>query len=117
MTVGQRIKYYRQLNRLSQDELAKKIGTDARTISNYETEKYKPSADTIVLLSTAFNISTDELLVGSPYDKVKRLLEEKEWVEVLWTIASLPREDMKIIKNLLNHLSLKNKSSKQLVGK
>ena len=110
MKLMKRIKYYRLENKLSQEELGKKIGADARTISNYETGKYKPSTDTAILLAKVFNISIDELLLGSQHDRQRELaLEDKEWAVLFSKVAVLSEEDKGVIKNLLNYLLSKKK--------
>ena len=59
--VGERIKYFRKQANLTQEELAKFLGTTKATISNYETGYRSPQQDTLFSLSEALNISIDDL--------------------------------------------------------
>ena len=63
-TIGDRIKRLRKHYNLTLQEVAEQVNTSKGNISNYETNKIKPSADTIVLLSKLFKVSTDYLLTG-----------------------------------------------------
>ena len=60
--IGNRIRYFRELRKLSQKELARLIGVSNSRISNWELGINRPDADTLVLLCKALNVSSDELL-------------------------------------------------------
>lgn len=62
MSLGERIKYLRQLNNLSQNDLAQIIGTSQTQIWKYETDKNEPTSGVIIALARALNTSTDYLL-------------------------------------------------------
>lgn len=104
MTLGEKIRYYRHLNNISQDELGKKIRSDARTISNYETEKYKPSVDTIILIAKAFGVTIDELLDSQGINYLEDTENKKEWLRILSKLTTLPKKDQKVIKDLVECL-------------
>lgn len=59
--VGNKIKNFRKLNKLTQDELAEKLGTTKATISNWETGYRNPQQDSLFALSDVFNISINDL--------------------------------------------------------
>jgi transcriptional regulator with XRE-family HTH domain len=63
MPIGERVKRLRAEHRLSQGELAASIGADAGQISRYENGHISPSADAIVRLAQALDVSCDYLLV------------------------------------------------------
>lgn len=57
-----RLKFLRKQNKLSQEELAKKINTTKGTISNYENEHSTPSNEVLNDLANVLNTTTDYLL-------------------------------------------------------
>jgi transcriptional regulator with XRE-family HTH domain len=64
MPIGERIKELRGKHRWSQADLATKIGgADAGQISRYENGHIAPSADAIVRLAEALDVSCDYLLL------------------------------------------------------
>lgn len=64
MELSNQIKKYRAELKLSQEELAEKIYVSRQTISNWENEKNYPDIHSLLLLSSLFNISLDELIKG-----------------------------------------------------
>lgn len=62
MTLGDRIKYLRKENGLTQTDLGKKLGLSKANISKYEANVHEPSIDTLNNLSDIFNVSVDYLL-------------------------------------------------------
>lgn len=57
------IKKYRTSLNLSQEELAEKIYVTRQTISNWENDKCYPDIHSLLLLSSVFNISLDQLRI------------------------------------------------------
>ena len=57
--VGSKIKYFRNLNKLTQDELGKRIGLKKATISHYENGIRSPDQDKLFELADIFDISID----------------------------------------------------------
>lgn len=58
------IKKYRTSMNLSQEELAEKVFVTRQTISNWENNKNYPDIHSLLLLSSVFNISLDQLIKG-----------------------------------------------------
>lgn len=63
MTIGEKIYTLRGQRRMSQDDLAEKIGVSRQTVSNWETDKVRPDTDKVILLCGLFDISADYLLL------------------------------------------------------
>lgn len=61
LTLGERIALLRKRKALSQDELAKRIGSNADTIDAYEYDSKKIYADTLIKIADVLNISLDYL--------------------------------------------------------
>ncbi|MBQ1215215.1 MAG: helix-turn-helix transcriptional regulator [Firmicutes bacterium] len=62
MEIGERLKELRKKRGMSQVELSKVSGVSQQAISNTETGRNDPSAETIRMLSSALGVSTSELL-------------------------------------------------------
>lgn len=65
------LKDLREINKLTQKELANKIGSDRRSIIRYETGEHMPNILVAKKLSIALDVSLDDLINGmlSVYDK------------------------------------------------
>lgn len=72
MELHTQIKKYRTDMNLSQEELAEKVYVTRQTISNWENNKSYPDIHSLLLLSSTFNISLDQLIKGD----VKIMKEE-----------------------------------------
>ncbi len=62
MTIGQKIAYLREKQRLSQPQLAKALNVATSTIGMWETGKRGLKDETIILIANYFNVSADYLL-------------------------------------------------------
>ena len=78
LELGSQIKNHRTNMNLSQEELAEKIYVTRQTISNWETNKSYPDIHSLLLLSSLFNVSLDQLIKGD----VKIMKEEINKEEV-----------------------------------
>lgn len=72
MELHTQIKKYRTDMKLSQEELSEKVYVTRQTISNWENNKSYPDIHSLLLLSSTFNISLDQLIKGD----VKIMKEE-----------------------------------------
>lgn len=64
MELHSQIKKYRTNMNLSQEALAEKIFVTRQTVSNWENNKNYPDIHSLLLLSSLFNISLDQLIKG-----------------------------------------------------
>ena len=76
MEIGRQIKKYRLELHLSQEELAEKVYVTRQTVSNWENDKSYPDINSLVLLSTVFNISLDILVKGDLKEMEERIKSE-----------------------------------------
>jgi transcriptional regulator with XRE-family HTH domain len=108
MIFFERLKELRKEKNWSQQELADKIGGDARQISRYENKKITPSVEAVIKLAYAFNISIDYLLIENA---PKRTLnnEDKEVIEKLQHIQYLSKEDKASLLHIVDALASRNK--------
>lgn len=96
MTFGENVAVARKKKGLSQDELAKKVGTIAVTIGRYERNEIKPSIDIATKIADALDVSLD-YLVGS-----SNSILEKALVKKITDIQKLPDEDKVCVHKILD---------------
>ena len=77
MELYAQIKKYRTNMDLSQEELAEKVYVTRQTVSNWETGKNYPDIHSLLLLSSLFGISLDQLIKGD-LDIMKDEIKEIE---------------------------------------
>lgn len=71
MTIGERIKFLRKNNNLTQEKLAEHLGVSYQAISKWECGLSNPDLYLIAPIARLFNISTDELLGVTENDDTK----------------------------------------------
>lgn len=69
--VGQLIKKLRQDNKLTQAELAEKLGVTYQAVSKWENGKNVPDIATLKEISKLFNIDIDDIINGEKKEKIK----------------------------------------------
>ena len=77
MELNAQIKKYRSSLNLSQEELAEKLYVTRQTISNWENGKSYPDIHSLLLLSSLFNVSLDQLIKGD-VETMKEIISEQE---------------------------------------
>jgi len=96
MSFGENVASARKKMGISQDELAKKVGTIAVTIGRYERNEIKPSIDIAAKIAEALEVSLDYLVGQS--DAVL----EKTLVKKITAIQKLPDEDKKCVHKMID---------------
>jgi len=77
MKLNEKIFYYRKSARLSQEELAARVGVSRQAVSKWELGDATPEVDKLLALARAFGVTTDELLSeGGPGESVPPSREE-----------------------------------------
>ncbi|MCL2703951.1 MAG: helix-turn-helix domain-containing protein [Defluviitaleaceae bacterium] len=105
MAFAERIKDLRVGIGISQDRLAKEIGTTTRTIIKYEQGHSLPSAEQLTRLSKYFSVSIDSLLteqegyVAEAYEKggtksAKKIAEITDELSGMFAGGSLSEDDL-----------------------
>lgn len=77
MELNTQIKKYRAELNLSQEELAEKAYVTRQTISNWENGKSYPDIHSLLLLSSLFNVSLDQLIKGD-IETMEEIINERE---------------------------------------
>ena len=75
MKMGEKIIALRVKNKISQTQLAKKLGVSRQSISKWESNDSYPSLDKIIELCDLFKITTDELLKGNVVTEEKEVIK------------------------------------------
>jgi SOS-response transcriptional repressor LexA len=86
-TIGKRLKHLRDLHSFTQQEVSQGTGIVRANIGKYESDKIKPSADTLISYSSFFNVSSDWILTGEghgPDSKESVRTRKFESKPVLW---------------------------------
>lgn len=77
MELNKQIKKYRTIMNLSQEDLAQKVYVTRQTISNWENGKSYPDIHSLLLMSSLFNISLDQLIKGD-LDIMKEEIQKED---------------------------------------
>ena len=77
MNLGHQIKYFRQRDHLSQEDLAEKLYVSRQTISNWENDKSYPDVHNLLMLSSLFQVSLDNLVKGDIEIMEQKLKQSK----------------------------------------
>ena len=62
--LGKRIKELRTKSKMTQPELAEKVGVTKSTIAAYENDTRSPSYEVLVKMADVFKVSTDSIILG-----------------------------------------------------
>lgn len=100
--LGNNIKELRKQKHLTQKDLAKLMHVSQQTIGAWETERAIPGSDTLALLASLFNVSTDYLLGRDPKEddlKTADLADD----DTIFTFEGkpIPEQDLEYMKRLL----------------
>jgi transcriptional regulator with XRE-family HTH domain len=106
--IGDRIRQLRKERKWSQGDLATAVGGDAGQISRYENGHIAPSADAIVRLAEALDVSCDYLLLD---DAPRRPLHAAENTlgDRLSAVAELSEDDLASLRNVIDGLVAKSR--------
>ncbi|MDJ0766873.1 MAG: helix-turn-helix transcriptional regulator [Myxococcota bacterium] len=91
-TLGQRLARFRKEKGYTQVELALKIGTIQRLISDYECGKLRPHPEMLIRFALALEVSTDECL-GLKTKQTKTRKPSRRFLKRLDQIEKLPKRD------------------------
>lgn len=93
-TLGTRLKQLRSSRGLRQDQLGALVGLNKTAIHYYENDMRQPSYETLVRLSSIFNVTTDFLLG----------CEKRSVIDV----SGLTTSEINIVRSLVDSMAQKN---------
>ena len=108
MSIGQKIKEFRQSQNLKQSDLAKMINVSQDKISFYENDVKVPTIKTLVKIAKALNVSIDVLLDNQIDTKVEQEIIDRELLNLFKMIQNTKDEDKLVVKTLLKSFILSN---------
>lgn len=78
MTIGERIKDFRKIRNMTQNDLADEMGVSVQAVSKWETDKSAPDISLLAPLSTVLDVSTDTLLGKTEcgFDEMKKIVNK-----------------------------------------
>ena len=94
--LGDKIKKYREMKKITQAEIAELLGVSPATVSKYEAGTLEPNIESIKKLSELFDVSIDELLKDDAFDISK--------IDILLVLRE--QKDMKIKGNLYHNTQI-----------
>ncbi|HZK46406.1 MAG TPA: XRE family transcriptional regulator [Atopostipes sp.] len=104
--IGNKLRYYRKENNMTQDELAQKLGLAKGTISNYESGYRTPQEHRLFELAEVLNISINDLFPPTTEtdDVVKKITEisaqlEKVRQQKVYNLAERELEEQRSIQD------------------
>ncbi|MCD8323930.1 MAG: helix-turn-helix domain-containing protein [Clostridiales bacterium] len=93
MTFGEKLKNLRKSQKLTQKQLAERLGVAKSVVSYYESGYRYPSYDVLVNISHVFHVSTDYLL---DIDRIRTVdvsdLSEEDITVVIQVVEALKRK-------------------------
>ena len=116
-----KLKILRKENKLTQDELAKKIGVNLRTLQKWENGESSIRKKNAEKLAKHFGVSVGYLL-GYSYNKRETRSIEKlesvyiEFLENINTISDIDLEDLKAFSNHLYEKAISEKTRRLYEG-
>jgi transcriptional regulator with XRE-family HTH domain len=106
MDFGQRLKFLREEKKITQDELAAKIGVGRPTIAGYETKGKQPSFEILEKLADYFGVSIDYLLGRTNDLNYKNLVFDNDIALLIKHYKSLPDDMAKLMTSLVDKFYL-----------
>jgi len=110
MSFGKRIKEIRTYQKISQEELASKIGIHANHLSRYERDITLPSIEVVKKIAQALEVSIDLLVFGK--QDAETSIDDKELIKLFKNIEQFSKEDKSVVKTLLDAFITKRKVQK-----
>ena len=91
---GNILKKLRNQEKMTQQQLADRLGVTKSVVSYYELQERYPSPDVLIKLASIFRVSTDYLLGLAKEESI--------------SLSGLDCDDIILVKNLVSHLKNKN---------
>lgn len=111
----QRLKHIRETKRLTQKEVAERLGIDYKKYNHYETGRNEPDLAMTVAIATFFNIPLDYLLGRtndpSPLQKEKTV---SQYEDILRDLDGITPEMALEVRQYIGYLKHKNEAANAL---
>ena len=107
--LGNRIAYLRKLNKMSQTELAKKIGISYAQLGRYEIKGAQPPAEVLKKIADSLSTTVDFLINGDTDEKAKSTLKDAELLQQFKAVEQMDDDDRNVVKKLIDAFITKRK--------
>ena len=101
MEFKDRLKEVRSRQKLSQNELANRVGVHVTNISRYERGENKPTTQVLSKLAEALEVTTDFLMSGSTDEVAESNISDKELLSLFKRVNTLSNDKKKLVKEFL----------------
>ena len=109
MPFGERIKKLRKEKGWSLKKLGENAGLQGRLIGQYESNNVAPTANSIIKLAKAFNVSTDYLLIDNNNDNTRLpSIHDNKLIELFEKLNNMNSRDKEVIISLIDAYIKKN---------
>lgn len=102
---GERLRLLRKVNRLTMEEVGRRLGIAKSSYAGYESQERSPKIDTLIKLSKMYDVSTDYILgVTDDPDPKKDRRDMQEFLEkgqLHWNGRPLTEDELEPIKKIL----------------
>lgn len=110
MTLGEKIKYLRKKEKMSQEDLADKIGIASAHLSKLENDKFQPSLEVLRKLIEVFQVSADYLLSQNEQQSTNIFIDDPSFARRIELLNSLEGKDKEVIFYLIDSILAKKKA-------
>ena len=104
MSVGERVKYFRKLKGLSQEELALKAELNAAFLGHLERGLKSPTIKTLEKIVNALDITLGELFYDEETEDETKQRQEQATQKIIYSVRHLPVEDIEQIANIIDNI-------------
>ncbi|EGQ8159436.1 helix-turn-helix transcriptional regulator [Vibrio parahaemolyticus] len=104
--LNENIKRLREEKGVTQLDMAKSVGTSAKTVMNWESGKTEPKASELVLIAKRLGVSVNEIL-GREQNPHERLIEK-----ISSAIGDFNESEIESLSIMVEGLYLRNQSNK-----
>lgn len=80
--IANKIKEFRKVNNLTQDDLAKELGFTRKTINQFESDNVLPKIDIAYKLSIILGATVEQLFFNDDYNKHSKKQQEKTFEKI-----------------------------------
>lgn len=117
MTLGEKIRYLRKKNKLSQKKLAELIDIHENHLGRYENDLSVPTSPVVKKFCEIFKVPADYLLFEESELNISGNISDKELLTQFQKIEAFGDDDKKVIKTLIDAFIAKHEMRKLVMNK
>ena len=113
MSFASNLKAFRTEKKISQEDLANKIGVHPNHLSRYERGMASPSIDVVQKISEVLDVSIDQLVLGKEQN-IETAISDRELISLFKKIQLLSDKQKDMVKEFLSSYVIKTNLQQQL---